>query len=145
MWRERRRLTSGQRRQLGSGDDSGARRQVHRRGLVVGGQRPRQLVTSISAIGTVVSITSVDAVSAIGSVSIGPVSTGTASEGVGEGLRDPPRVGMREREVAQRIGVLVGRQLGDPGRLVALGDLAQHGIDEPGRAAAAGRAHQVHR
>ena len=37
---------------------------------------------------------------------------------------------MGERGVADRIGGGVRRQFGQPGRLVAAGDLAQHGVDE---------------
>ena len=57
---------------------------------------------------------------------------GVGTERVGERLRDPSGMRVREGEVADRVGVGGRRELGDPRLLVARRDLAQHAVDETG-------------
>ena len=54
------------------------------------------------------------------------------AEGVGEGLRDPARMSMHERGVADRVAFDGRGELIDPGLLVAPGDGAEHAVDETG-------------
>ena len=106
--RVRRGLATGDQGQLLGGDLAGPGQQVHRRAGVVRGER------------------------GVGS------SSAACAQGVGEGLRDPARVRVGERRDG-RSGPPSGRgELLHPGRLVVLGDPAQHGVDEAGRA---GRVH----
>ena len=55
---------------------------------------------------------------------------GIGAEGVGESLRDPARMGMGEGGMPDGIGVGGRRQFSQPRLLVALGDGAQHTVDE---------------
>ena len=55
---------------------------------------------------------------------------GIRAERVGEGLRDPPRMGMHQGGVTDRVAVDGRGELLDPGLFVAPGDGTQHAVDE---------------
>ena len=57
---------------------------------------------------------------------------GVGAERVGERLRDPPRMGVHEREVPDRVGGGGGASSSTQDCFVARGDRAQHAVDETG-------------
>jgi hypothetical protein len=66
------------------------------------------------------------------------------AEGVGEGLCDPPRMGVRHREVAHRVVVSGRRYRLYPALFVLLADPAQYRVDEASRSTATTGSDQVH-
>ena len=80
---------------------------------------------------------------ALSAASSAAVSLQRAAEGVAQRRDDPARVRVHDREVADRVGVVRRRDLGQPAVEVLPADLAQHRVDEAAAALAGDRPGQL--